>query len=242
MNKKPYIILLSIFVIVFILVLGIVFIRDINTKYIIFSDGNHLKYDNKWSVIDNNDIPNKKYKIVHDGLVTESEIEVLDEEIYVGNIKIIGDTIAYRGNNIENKNYKYSDLTEIDYQYLNLVLSQKGINLDSHQLPFLYKYEIDINNDQKLETIYALANHYDIDLGQLFALVMIKNSSIIDFNTFESEFDAYIPYLYFININKKDSIILKNTYASLIGQDIKIISFAEKLDYKIIFEEDAKWN
>lgn len=241
MNKKPYIVLLSIFCVVLIFVFGILFIKDINTKYIIFADGNHLKNDGKWNIINNDDIPNKKYKVVQDGnVVLESKLDVLEKEIYAGNVRIISDTIAYRGNNIENKYYRDVDFEESDYQYLNQILNQKGINIDSHYLSFLYKYEIDLNNDGNNETIYAIANHYDIEIGQLFSLVMIKNGEIIDFSTFEDEFDAYIPYLYFINIYQKSSIIFKNTYASMIGQDVKIISFDENLNYKIIFKEDAK--
>lgn len=240
MNKKPYIILLSTFVILLMLVFVVLFIRNINTKYILFSDGNHLKYDNNWSIIDSGNIPNKKYKVVQDGIIIEDKVEMIDEEIYVGNIKIIADIIAYRGNNLDSKYYQDKDFDETDYQYLNLILNKKGINIDSHQLSFLYKYEIDLNNDEQMETIYAVANHYDTEIGQLFSLVAIKNGEIIEFNTFETEYDSYIPYLYFIDINKKTSIIFKNTYASLIGQDVKIISFDKNLKYEIIFEEDAR--
>ena len=120
------------------------------------------------------------------------------------------------------------------------MINSNLLSINSHQLSFLYKYEIDLNNDGNNEIVYAIANHYDIELGQLFSLVMIKNGKIIDFNTFDEEFDAYIPYLYFINVNKKASIIFKNTYASMIGQDVKIISFDENLNYEIIFEEDVR--
>lgn len=241
MNKKPYIVLLSIFCVVLIFIFGLLLIKDINAKYIIFADGNHLKNDGKWSIIDNDDIPNKKYKVVQNGnVVLESKLDVLEREIYAENIRIISDTIAYRGSNIDSQYYEDKYFDENDYQYLNQVLKEKSINVDSHQLSFLYKYEIDLNNDGNNEIVYAIANHYDIELGQLFSLVMIKNGKIIDFNTFDEEFDAYIPYLYFINVNKKASIIFKNTYASMIGQDVKIISFDENLNYEIIFEEDVR--
>lgn len=241
MNKKPYIVLLSIFLILFIFVFVMLFIKDINTKYIIFADGNHLKNDGKWSIIDNDGIPRKKYKVIQNGnVVIESKLDILDKDIYAGNIRIISDTIAYRGNNIISKYYEEKDFDESDYQYLNQILNQKGINIDSHQLSFLYKYAVDLNNDENSEIVYAVANHYDIEIGRLFSLVMIKNGEVIDFNTFDEEFDAYVPYLYFIEINKKTSIIFKNTYASMIGQDVKIISFDENLNYEIIFEEDAK--
>lgn len=241
MNKKPYIVLLSIFCLLLIIVFGMLFIKDINTKYIIFADGNHLKYDGNWSTIDNGDIPNKKYKIIKSGnIIAENNLSILDEEIYAGNIEIISDTIAYRGSNMENKYYEEKEFDETDYSYLNQILNQKGINIDSHQLSFLYKYEIDLNNDENKETVYAVANHYNINLGQLFSLVIVKNNQIIDFSVFETEFDAYVPYLYFIGIDKKANIIFKNTYASMIGQDIKIISFDKNLNYEIIFEEDAK--
>lgn len=240
MNKKPYIFLISIMCIIFVLILIFSIIKNVNTKYIIFSDGNHLKNDGKWSIISNDDVPEKEYKVVIKGNVINSKLKVFDEEIYAGNTKIISDTIAYRGKNINNKYYKELELDLNDYQYLNQVLNQKNINIDISQLSFLYKYQIDLNNDGNNEILYAVANHYDTEIGKLFSLVTIKNGQILDFNTFDDEFESYVPYLYFIEINKKTNIIFKNTYASLIGQDVKIMSFDNNLNYKIVYEEEER--
>ena len=237
MNKK-YIIII-VFIIIYIIIaviLGI--ISEGEKKYIVFFDDKNLKYDKKWSIMSKN-IPNLSFNIVKDGIVDSNSIinmhsDLADEAAINKNI------FAYRGN-IKVKPYKKSDVT--DNAFIDKILTENNLNVNSNDISRKYQYNLDINNDGLDETIYVLSNT-DISLGNLFSMVIVKNMEnyvIIDIKRFDSEFGTYFPCLYFMDVDNDNNleIILKKIYASNAGQKISILKINKEINnYSIVFRED----
>lgn len=243
MKNKPYIIIIIGVLIYLIGAMSFNFIKALNTSYIIFPDGTNLKYEKKFSKVDINLLPNYKFSIIQNGnLIATKKLNKSDDGIYFKNINLEENSLAYRGKDIDYILYQVEDLNDEDYLYLDNILKIKNIDIDLKSINYLVKYKIDLNNDNNDEYIYSISNNYDTDLGLLFSAVIIRSNEdiILEFDTFNSEFEAYIPYLYFVDIHKNNfgDIILKNVYSSDIGQDIRIIKFSDNLtNYEILYEE-----
>lgn len=240
MKKKPYIILIIIVVLYFIISISALFYQKINTTYLVFSDSINLKFGKKISILNNQKIPNYKFKIIQNGQVLDKQkIKATDTGMMYKNTLLEEDQIAYRGK-INPVNYITDSLGADDYTYISSILKNNNINVNIQDVSYLYKYKIDINQDKIDETIYVVSNNYDTDIGELFSLVVIKEENIIlDLEQFDNEYAAFIPYLYFIDYKKdgKVEIIIKSVYSSMMGQSIKILSFQNNLEYNTIYEE-----
>jgi len=241
-NKKKYIIVAIIAIVYLGITITIGTILENNKKYIFFTDGNNLKYNKEWSVINNSELPKKKFNLIKEGsFIGKKHIEIKDK-IFVNNEEISGEFIGYSGNNVKYVEYSEEEITNSDYNKINSLLVENNINIDSKNLPYIKKYTIDLDNDNVNEYVYSVSNNYKSDIGQLFSLVFIsinENCVIIELNKFNDQFESYLPYLYFLDVNNDNlsEIIVKNTYSSLIGQKIKIVSFLQEItNYRIIFE------
>lgn len=242
--KKKNLIILGIIVCVYITVsLLINFLLNINNVYIVFPDNVNLKYEKTWQIFSDEETLNNQYEIIENGnFVSSRKLTIKDGIIYGDNVELVNDTIAYRGTKIGNIPYKNEELNEEDYKYLLNILNSKNINIDVY-LTLNIKYTLDLNGDGNLETIYSVSNNYDTELGKLFSIIVIKNNNIIiQYNEFDSEYDSYIPYIYFIDLDKDNKVdmIIKNVYSSLTGQDIKLLSFKQDLSYEYVFEEEIR--
>jgi len=241
MNKNKYVIVAIIAIVYLGISITIGATIENNKKYIFFADGNNLKYNKKWSIISNLQLPDKKYNLIKDGTYIGKETIEINKNIFVNNEEISGEFIGYNGN-IKYVEYSKEEITDSDYDIIKSLLIENNINVDSKDLPYIKKYAIDLDNDDIEEYIYSVSNNYNSDIGQLFSLVFIsinENYVIIEIDKYEDQFKSYLPYLYFLDINNDNlsEIIIKNTYSSQIGQKVKIISLSKKLtDYRIIFE------
>ena len=214
--------------------------------YIFFTDNYNILYDGEWKIIDKSKLPNKKYTIIKDGkYYMKSKVDIYDE-ISVGNEQLYDNVMGIYGNNINYVEFSNEQLSTEDYDFLSKVLLENNINVSINQLPYIEKNIVDLNNDNINESVYSISNNYDIEIGQLFSLVIVENNYdyvIIDMEEFDSEYESYLPYLYFVNLDndKKGEIIIKKTYSSLIGQRTKIVSINEQLNnYEKIYEEAIK--
>ena len=243
---KKYIILIIVVLSYVILTLTVNLINNINTSYIVFSDGKNLLYKNgEWSIINNEQIANGKYNFVKDGTYyTKSKIEQKNEFLTINNDEQLTNfMIGYKGKKIKNIEYKIMYLDSNDYKYLESIILKQGLNVRTKDISYMRKYIIDLNNDQVSETIYVISNNWDIQVGDLFSMIIVKeHNQVIQYDKFDNEYDSYIPTLYFLN-NQNDKtieMIIKNTYSSLIGQSTKIISFSSLQNYDIIYETEVK--
>lgn len=239
--KKNSLILVGI---IMALYLGISFfisyIININKMYIVFPDNINLKYQGKWEVFQDEKTLNNIYQIVDNGNpVKKSKLLKKEEGIYASELSLENNMLAYKGSRISNIVYQNNELTEADCQYLSNLLYRKNISINVKQI-ITKKYSIDLNNDNVEETIYIVSNNYDTDLGKLFSGILLKNTDEwMEFDEFDSEYESYVPYVYFVDLYKdqKADMIVKNVYASLTGQDIKLISFKNDLSYEILFDD-----
>lgn len=243
MNKKNLLVLIIIIILYLIISFGIDFLTKINNIYIVFPDNINIKYEKKWQIFTDEKTLKNKYQIIENGNPIESSKLTIKDDIIVGNnIELINDTIAYKGSKVSSISYEKADLNSDDYSYLNQILKSKNIIVDI-KLTLNSKYLIDLNNDGKKEIIYSISNNYDTEIGKLFSITIVKNNNhIIQYNEFSSEYDSYVPSIYFIDINndQKADMIIKNIYASLTGQDIKVLKFENDLSYEYIFEEEIR--
>ena len=246
MKNKKYIILFSFIIIYLVLIVVIKYVSDYNKVYIFFTDNYNIEYDGKWKIIDKSKLPNKKYIILKNGkYYIRSKVDIFDN-ISVGNEEFYNNVMGIYGHNIKYMEFSDEELSNEDNNFLSKVLLENNINISLDQIPYIEKKVVDLNNDGINESVYSISNNYDINIGQLFSLVVVKNNNdyvIIEMEEFESEYESYLPYLYFVNLNKDNDgeIIIKNTYSSLIGQKTKIISINKDLNkYKIIYEEAIK--
>lgn len=232
--------------VIMILYLGISFfvsfLININKIYIVFPDNINIKYEGKWQLFQDEKTLNNLYQVVDSGNpVKKAELVKKDDGIYASEISLEDDIIAYRGSKITNIVYQNNELTETDYQYLSNSLYKKNISIDVKRIT-IKKYSIDLNNDDVEETIYIVSNNYDVDLGKLFSGILLKDTNEwIEFSEFDSEYKSYIPCIYFVDLYKDHlaDMIIKNVYSSLIGQDVKLISFKDDLSYEILFEDKS---
>lgn len=238
MKKKGYIVIVIILVAYLGLSLGIFVWKKLTDIYILFPDNVNLKYDGKFSILKK--IPNYSFNIYEKGeLLSKNKVTIKDDTILYGELPLQDDLLGIRGN-VNILKYIDSNLENSDLIYLNNIMKTVGINVDLTNLSYLKKYIIDLNNDKTDEIIYALSNNWDTELGDLFSMVILKsNEDIIQFDQFSDEYEAYVPYLYFLDLkgNGKGEIILKNVYSSMMGQTIKILSFDKNLVYNTIYEE-----
>ena len=232
--------------VIMILYLGISFfvsfLININKIYIVFPDNINIKYEGKWQLFQDEKTLNNLYQVVDSGNpVKKAELVKKDDGIYASEISLEDDIIAYRGSKITNIVYQNNELTETDYQYLSNSLYKKNISIDVKRIT-IKKYSIDLNNDDVEETIYIVSNNYDVDLGKLFSGILLKDTNEwIEFSEFDSEYKSYIPCIYFVDLYKDHlaDMIIKNVYSSLIGQDVKLISFKDDLSHEILFEDKS---
>lgn len=233
--------------IIMILYLGISFfinfLININKMYIVLPDNINIKYEGKWKIFQDEKTLNNLYQVVDSGNpVKKAELVKKDDGIYASEISLEDDIIAYRGSKITNIVYQHDDeLTETDYQYLSNTLYKKNISIDVEQI-IIKKYNIDLNDDSIEETIYVVSNNYNTDLGKLFSGILLKNTNEwIEFSEFESEYKSYVPCIYFVDLYKDHlaDMIIKNVYSSLIGQDVKLISFKDDLSHEVLFEDKS---
>ncbi|MCI5552585.1 MAG: hypothetical protein MR388_01940 [Tenericutes bacterium] len=240
--KKNNLIFVGIIVVVYLgISFFISFLININKMYIVFPDNINIKYEGKWKIFQDEKTLNNLYQIVDSGdLIKKSKLSKKDDTVYASDTSLEDDIIAYRGSKITNIVYQHDDeLTETDYQYLSNSLYKKNISIDVKQI-ITKKYNIDLNDDRVDETIYVVSNNYNTDLGKLFSGILLKNTNEwIEFNEFESEYKSYVPCIYFVDLYKDHlaDMIIKNVYSSLIGQDVKLISFKDDLSHKILFED-----
>ena len=243
MEKKNIIILVIIIVVYLFISFLINYMVNFSKIYIIFPDNINIKYEKGWKIFRDEKTLENKYIITNNGdIISEEKLSINDNIITAKNIQLQDDMVAYKGNNIKNIIYKTSEFNENDYNYLRSILKKKNVNIDL-KYTINSKYEIDLNNDGNQETIYSISNNYDTALGKLFSLLMIRNNDeIIQYEEFESEYDSYIPYIYFVDIKKDNNadMIIKNTYSSLTGQQIRMLSFKDDLSYEVVFEEEIK--
>lgn len=240
--KKNNLIFVGIIVVVYLgISFFISFLININKMYIVFPDNINIKYEGKWKIFQEEKELNSIYQVVNSGsLIKKSKLSKKDDTIYASEISLEDDIIAYRGSKITNIVYQHDDeLTEADYQYLANSLYKKNISIDVKQI-ITKKYNIDLNDNGVEETIYVVSNNYNTDLGKLFSGILLKDTNEwIEFSEFESEYKSYVPCIYFVDLYKDHlaDMVIKNVYSSLIGQDVKLMSFKNDLSHETLFED-----
>lgn len=246
--KNKYLILGIIVFVYLAAIFSFMIISDNNIKYIIFPDGECLKYKKRWEKVDVTDTPNKNYKIIKNGKFYLTSKLKVGEKITFNNENLQEEMFAYRGGNIGHINYSIEDIKEEDYVFLNNLLSEKEINADTKNISYLIKFVVDLNNDNMVEEVYAVSNHYNSQVGDLFTLILIKYQSeyaIIELDKFETEYQAYLPYIFILDVNgdKFGDLILRKRYSSMMGQTTKIMSFKNGFDnYEKIYDGGKIWN
>lgn len=241
MNKKKYIIVISLFAVyLFILILFLI-INQIGKKYIVFYDDFNLVYEKDWKIIENAKIPEVNFSIVENGkYLNKSKITDELEKNITSDNKIF----AYKGFGMGKVEYSISEFDESDFEYVNNIIKENNYDFDIYDSNYNDKYEIDLNKDGFIETIYNIGNSYDDEGQNIFSLTIIKgldDNIILSADKFSLLSEIYSNNFYFINIDNDDSIemILKKVRCSLGGQEISIYSFKNNsLDYKIIYKEE----
>ncbi len=213
MKKNNKIIL--ILIILILVIIGIfVFYINKNKKaiYLIFNDSGAFKYEDKeWATFDKeeNAIFDDKFNIfINNENKGKYEIRYVNDKWYFFNedrdsIDFSGDLFAYHSKeNISLANIKKQELNNQDISYLNKVLKKENLEVNSlNGYRINEKVSLDIDGDDKEETIYAVSNA-DImeNNGKVFSCVYyVKNNKVytLRLDVYDNNADEY--YLYTIN-------------------------------------------
>ena len=240
-NKKTVIIIISIISAYLVLAIVLFGFDNLKNKFrhntIMFSTGDKWKFENgKW--IDIKD--NKKFEwenfdvYIDDKLIGNYDLLYNDKwYIYDKNshlVKYDGRFLAISGN----KNYKViefeeKNLNSSDENYIKAILRNKNIEYPD-EFNYAKKVELDVDNDNKLETIYTVSNAFVIDnSSKKFSFVLIKDdepqmlyekyvepdqkyklcvpkmNSVIDFNK-DSKYEIIIECNYYSDIGTSTNL------------------------------------
>lgn len=236
-NKKTVIVIISIVLIY--LVLAIVlfgwenFINKFQELYIMLDSGDKWQLkDGKWSDIENEKDYNwKKFDVYIDNqlignysLMYNNRWYLFDDERV--SQKYEGKILAIKGN----KKYQVidfleEDINEEDKEILNDILNDKEITYPE-SFTYAKKVFINLDDDQKLETIYTISNAFtnDTSVNKKFSLVFIKDdqTKILyeDKKYADYQYDMCVPKvnsIIDINKDKKYEIIIECNYYSVMG-------------------------
>lgn len=212
-SKKWKIVLTFVVLIIILLISGYIYLQNQNKPlYLVFKDYGSFKYeDDKWYNIDiaTDKIFDKKFTVFIDNIKKgKYEIRYFSDRWYYFNddrdsIDFTGDLFAYYSNkNISVANIEKQKLNTDDIEYLNKVLQKENIevtNLDDYRIN--EKVILDIDADEKEETIYAVSNADVMENnGKVFScLFYVKNDKVytLKLDIYENQEEDY--YLYSIN-------------------------------------------
>lgn len=194
--------------------------NDKSDFYLIFDTSNmFIKDDNGWMVSDDTDnIPNEKFAIYENGKYLGSYYLQYNNRFFVYDsnkkvIKIEGELLAYNGGKRLKVIYPEFDVAaNDDYEYLDSVRSFLGI--DDNEKVSLTKYEYDINNDKKDETIY-IANVY-IDNYEYYTLMFLNDDDVTVLKRSNSSDDIYtLNYLIdYDNDKRYELVVLTDVFSN----------------------------
>ena len=223
MNKKYKIVFLILLVNVLI-VLGIVLInthKDQGYVTVILDNfGRWIYSDKKWSKIPSSDIPKyswKKYDLYADNEFFGNYYLMYNKKWYIFDndkkaIKWRFDTVGL-GGNIDSSLDKILvyDMKSSEYSYAKNALESINIkNQDISKIGFKKKYTLDLDKDNKKETIYAISNaqmqgEYSQKLNYTVLFLRSGNKNIILYQHVENKYNSYggcIPSITSISVGK----------------------------------------
>lgn len=212
-SKKWKIILVFIILVIILLIGGFAYFHNQNKPlYLVFKDYGAFKYeDDKWYNLEiaNDKIFDKKFTVFIDNEKKgKYEIRYFSDRWYYfddnrDSIDFTGDLFAYYGDkDISVTNLEKQKLNIGDLEYLNKVLKKENIevnNVDNYRIN--EKVILDIDADEKEETIYAVSNADVMENnGKVFSCVFyVKDNKVytLKLNIYENSKETY--YLYSIN-------------------------------------------
>lgn len=163
------------------------FTKKESANYLVVKDYLILnKEDNGWKQITefNNNVLNQVYTIYNDEkTIKNAKMQINNDSVYFFDnnykeIQVPDYRVATSGINISLAYYNNELASEKDQSYINTILNQMEVKNDS--LYRTYKYEVDFDNDNELETLYLTTNYSfdDVDYDINSYLYMVDNGKI----------------------------------------------------------------
>lgn len=246
-DKKKIIIIVSILLAYFALMMIFFGLDNLKKKVyhvdFVISPSSYLRYEKgTWSDIkkEESELLGKSYKIYNNHqFLYEGILQYTDGNWYAFNhenkpLSLPNNFLAYRGNmKIEMISYPTMTMSENEKTEASTILKQHNIDFEPEFTKTL-KIELDLNNDQKLESIYIISNTLGMEEQKTyFSIAYIKNSDNIEVLVEDVGDDMYqIPSLNLkaildMNQDKKYELIFEKIYFDQIGTCHEIFEYVD---------------
>lgn len=246
-NKKKIIIVISILIVYFIIMMiafGFGHLKKkINYLEILMGPDTYLKYEKGvWKDVTKTDeLLGKSYQIYDQyHFLYQGILQYTNNKWYAFNssnrpLDLPDEFFAYRGNmKLNIIPFVLEDMSEDELREANEILQEQSIT-EEVEYTKAKKVEVDINKDQRKETIYIISNTFGLEAqSKSFSIVYIKMNGKRNILIQEVSEDMYqVPSITLSEImdlhnDQKYELIFKKTYFDQIGTCHQILEYKNK--------------